>query len=209
MDDNLFSLELCIKDIEHLEKFSRFMEYKGEIKKDSIRCRFYVRNKHLKEVLNSYGCVPRKSLILEFPDENIFKSKHLIRHFIRGYFDGDGCISYNTKDHLSMNMSVLGTEIFLNKAKKYISPNFEYKLGYNNKNQSEITRSLQINGKNGLKALYYLYDSSIIYLNRKYNKYLEYCRLYEKSYRELQTNNGEDCDVNPVITTETKESVAS
>lgn len=40
-------------------------------------------------------------------------------------------------------------------------------------------------------------------------KKIKYCRLYEKSYRELQTNNGEDCDVNPVITTETKESVAS
>ena len=55
----------------------------------------------------------------------------------------------------------------------------------------------------------YLYNNSHIYLDRKYNKYLEYCRLYEESYRELQTNNGEGCDVNPVISTETKESVPS
>ena len=41
------------------------------------------------------------------------------------------------------------------------------------------------------------------------NKYLEYCRLYEESYRELQTNIGEDCDVNAEISTETKESVPS
>ena len=55
----------------------------------------------------------------------------------------------------------------------------------------------------------YLYNDSTIYLERKYNKYLEYCRLFEESNKLLQTNNGEDCDVNPVITGETKESPAS
>lgn len=38
---------------------------------------------------------------------------------------------------------------------------------------------------------------------------MEYCRLYEELYKELQTNIGEDCDVNPEISTETKESVSS
>lgn len=53
-----------------------------------------------------------------------------------------------------------------------------------------------------------MYDNCTIYLDRKYNKYLEYCRLYEESCKELQTKIGEGCDANPEVTTETKESVA-
>jgi hypothetical protein len=54
-----------------------------------------------------------------------------------------------------------------------------------------------------------MYHNANIYLDRKYVKYMEYCRLYEESYRELQTNIGESCDANPEISTETKESVPS
>lgn len=35
------------------------------------------------------GCILRKSLVLKFPS---IVSQNLIRHFIRGYMDGDGCI---------------------------------------------------------------------------------------------------------------------
>lgn len=49
------------------------------------RCRWWITDKHLWKTLNKYGCTPRKSLTLQFPNENIFKSKDLIRHFIRGW----------------------------------------------------------------------------------------------------------------------------
>lgn len=42
-------------------------------------------------------------------------------------------------------------------------------------------------------------SDSKIYLERKYKRYLEYCRLYEESYRVSQTNIGEDWNVNPEI----------
>ena len=41
---------------------------------------------------------------------------------------------------------------------------------------------------------------------RKFDKYKEYCRLYEESYRELESNIGESCDANPEITCDSKES---
>ena len=56
-------------------------------------------NKYFWNILNSYGCTPRKSLTLKFPDRDIFKSSDLIRHFIRGYFDGDGCFSRYIYSH--------------------------------------------------------------------------------------------------------------
>jgi hypothetical protein len=39
--------------------------------------------------LTRLGAVKNKSLILEFPQ---FITPKLLSHFIRGYFDGDGCI---------------------------------------------------------------------------------------------------------------------
>lgn len=44
--------------------------------------------------LISNGCVPKKSLILKFPEEDIV-SKELQSHFIRGYFDGDGSLLHS------------------------------------------------------------------------------------------------------------------
>lgn len=42
--------------------------------------------------LINLGCIPRKTLVLKFPNESTVP-KQLIKHFIRGYMDGDGCIS--------------------------------------------------------------------------------------------------------------------
>ena len=81
--DYHFELSLSANDTEHLNKFNKFM---GHISnnvhindancnnKICKRCRWSVRNKHLWEILNFYGCTPQKSLTLKFPDESIFKS---------------------------------------------------------------------------------------------------------------------------------------
>jgi hypothetical protein len=54
-----------------------------------------IRNSKLWEDLNKWGCVPNKSLILKFPDSEIFNNdESLILSFIRGYFDGDGSLGY-------------------------------------------------------------------------------------------------------------------
>ncbi len=84
--------DLHIDDIEHLEKLYSALNIFRLPRTDNKlqRCRFAISCKHIKDTLIEKGCVPNKSYVLKFPDENIFKSKDLIRHFIRGYFDGDG-----------------------------------------------------------------------------------------------------------------------
>ena len=92
------SLELKAEDIEHLKKFAKAIDYEKEIKTvkcsgyddTTKRCRLMFNNKHMWNTLNNLGCTPRKSLTLQFP--NI--SEKLEIPFIRGYFDGDGCLSY-------------------------------------------------------------------------------------------------------------------
>ena len=189
------SLQLC--DLNHLNKFKEFIKYSKDIKIDNYRCRFYVHNKHLWTTLASLGCTPLKSLILAFPNEYTFKNKKLIYDFIRGYFDGDGCISYGNKEHTQMNCSFLGTLGFLNCIKRYF--NIENKLSHNHNNEEESTMSLVITGNPALQILHTMYENATIYLDRKYEKYKEFCRLYEESYKLLEGNIGEPCDGNTEI----------
>lgn len=217
-----FELSLKGSDKEHLEKFNKFMEH---IDSNHVRltkttcsydgrkvicecCRWWIVNKHLWTTLNNYGCTPKKSLTLKFPDLNIFKTKYLVRDFIRGFFDGDGCISYSNKEHTMMNISFLGTLDMLEGVEENLPLLQKYKFSKNHDN-NDITMRFMICGKNGLSILHFLYNNATIYLNRKYNKYLEYCRLYEKSCKLSQTNIGGGCDVNPETSIESKESMPS
>lgn len=195
-----FEISLKSEDKDHLYKFNKFMKHcdPNHVKISNTnyqnngikykRCRWGIHNKHLWQTLNNYGCTPRKSLTLQFPDTKIFKSKDLIRHFMRGYFDGDGCISYGNKEHNKICIKILGTYAFLTELKKNLLTVTNYVLT-NNKNSSN-TKVLTITGKNAFKTIYYLYNNSKIYLNRKYRRYKEFCRVYKELYILLQTNNG-------------------
>lgn len=207
---NKFELSLKASDTSHLEKFNKFVG--GEANKVKInkvycnnikceRCRWNISNKHFREQLISLGCIPQKSLILQFPDESIFKSKDLIRHFIRGYWDGDGCLSWRNKEHTIPSISVLGTEDMLEGIKRNVPGIFNYSLHLNNK-ENTFTYVLSADNKVAFNVTQYLYSNSTIYLQRKYETYQIYCRLYEKSYRGLENKNGEPCDGNTVLNSE-------
>lgn len=212
--DNKFELSLKASDASHLEKFNKFMG--GESNKVKIgkvtcgnviceRCRWSVSNKHLKNTLVSLGCVPNKSLILKFPDISIFSDPSLIIHFIRGYWDGDGSLSWGNKAHTEPNISVLGTKDFLEGIKKNIPELENYSLHLNNKDNDK-TFVLSATYRVAFSVTTRLYKNSTIYLDRKYEKYLDYCRLYEKSDRLSETKIMGGCDANHEVNSETKES---
>lgn len=171
-----YSFELSLKgdDVEHLNRFNSFMEYRGNnVKlcptsckgKPFLRCRWVIGNKHLWETLNSYGCTPNKSLTLQFPEENIFKDKSLIRHFLRGYFDGDGCLSISKKDQISCQ--VLGTRKFLEAYLSYCPDTSNIKVRALKSKASYFGYST----KRAIDFAEFLYADSSIYLQRKYNRY--------------------------------------
>ena len=214
--DNGFELSLSAEDTEHLVKFNTFMQHnKDNVKigkakcngKEYTRCRWGVVNKHLWNTLNNLGCTPQKSNILKFPNLEIFSDRKLIIAFIRGYFDGDGCITAYTNG--KPKASFLGTEDFLN-----ILKNLLLMYGINTGKlvidpREKYTRTLNVSQPDSLKFLHLIYKDSNIYLTRKYNKYLTFCRPSEKSGGLLLDNIGEGCDVNTEITEEIKESSAS
>lgn len=201
-------LSLSSKDSPHLEKFAKFIGYTQPLYCDETRCRISVYSKHMWQVLNSNGCTPQKSLTLKFPKIELFKNTQLVFHFVRGYWDGDGCLSYSNKEHTRAEISVIGTDEILNPIIMLICPDIKPTLHILHPESQSITKYFNISGVNAYTTISKLYKNSTIYLQRKYEKYLEYCRLYEESCKESQTKIGEDCDVNPEVTTETKESVA-
>ena len=136
--------------------------------------------------LSKNGCVPNKSLILEFPNKDIVPT-HLLRHFIRGYFDGDGCISHSTgmRKRPDRNINKLypydkWTLKFV--GTKSMMEGIAYYMNMNNKLYNQISKknhyTLKCGGKSLVKEkLDILYENATIYLDRKYDKYKKLCSV--------------------------------
>ena len=173
--NNNIELSLSIQDYLHLEKFKLFLKNKNNIKtsnviinnKTFLRCRLVVTNKYFKEKLISLGCIPNKSLVLTFPDKNIFKVPNLVYDFVRGYFDGDGCISFTKTGRLMIN--IVGTKEFLSEIKNLFPNNFGKAL-IKDRRWKNNTYYIACSANNADAVLTKLYKNSTIYLDRKYNR---------------------------------------
>lgn len=107
------NLSLAEKDREILEQLSaclktnkplQYVEYHNG--NTSNQYRLVIANKHISEQLESLGCTRAKTFTCEFPS---WISQEMKRHFLRGYFDGDGHIGL-TK-HVA-RFEIVGTEKF-------------------------------------------------------------------------------------------------
>lgn len=122
------------------------------------------------ESLSKLGCVPRKSLILKFPTSKQVPN-HLLRHFVRGYFDGDGsvCCTNLKRGHVS----IAGSVSFC----AQLAEKLEEQLGRFNVTVPKQTPNIRIvqTGKQSiLRAFYdYTYRDATIFLKRKKDKYDE------------------------------------
>ena len=104
-----------------------------------------------------------------------------MRHFIRGYFDGDGCVyfrenkridSRNHKeyDHKELMISFVGTKDFLNSLNNsLLKHNIKFKA--NNSSNCGKASEIRLTKRDELFTFYnYLYDGQTICLERKLNK---------------------------------------
>lgn len=108
-------ISLSIKDLTHLKKIKKLFRttsviHEGNTNFNTRRVRLNICCRPLVNKVMEIGIPPRKSSVLTFP--NI--PDELASHFVRGYFDGDGCIR-KTGD--AAEISLLGTEQFLTSIK--------------------------------------------------------------------------------------------
>ena len=133
------------------------------------RCRCNVANKHFHNRLIELGCVPQKSLILRFPPLTIFSSVNLIRHFVRGYVDGDGSLSYTTTGKLVIQ--IIGTKEFLSKIISLYPMCFSGTKHKDKRHPNSNTYAISCSSDKADMFAKILYDNSNIYLDRKYERF--------------------------------------
>eukprot|EP01084_Bolivina_argentea_P127341 225226_1 len=95
--NSVIQLALKCIDYEHVAKLKKALNstYKLGFHKTNFQTcatSHQIYDKSLALDLINLGCIPKKSLTLEWP-QNI--PDPYIHHFVRGYFDGDGSIYFN------------------------------------------------------------------------------------------------------------------
>ena len=168
--ENNIELSLKSDDIHHLEKFRDFLNFSEDkhIFQNEIRCRISFRNSKTKQDLIDLGCLPRKSLVLTFPNKKQVPS-YLIPHFVRGYIDGDGSVMIGPKS--TPRLSILGTYNFLYELRKQMGWR-ENKILYKKPQEKTGVCAVEWGGRYVIKYLDDIYENANIYLDRKYEKYL-------------------------------------
>lgn len=179
-------IDLQEEDKEILVKFSHFLyndEFISSVKGRNghkNQSRLAIHGKYISTKLHELGCVSNKSLVLKFPETIL--NLELQRHFIRGYFDGDGSISKsnrvsNNKIIDDYHASIVSTNNFCQEVIKIVNNNidihFTDRITTPN-SQNNITHTISIRGNfQILKFMDWLYQDATIYMQRKYNKYLD------------------------------------
>ena len=160
---NQIEVSLSLQDEEHLIKLKQFINTNTNIIKDDHRCRLLFCSKALTNDLALLGCVNNKSLILTFPSDKQVP-QYLLKHFLRGYVDGDGCLCCTNK---TKDFSITSTKEFFDGMLKRTGWDSD-KCNYYLSGKAITWRCHRDVMPQYLK---YLYEDATIYLNRKYEKY--------------------------------------
>lgn len=212
--NNHISFTQLEQDKDILEKINTCMESTYPLHESiqetngKLKYKLSICSKQLSKSASNLGAVPNKSLILQFPNKNIFKSKNLIRHFIRGYFDGDGCIwdgkpkimtvknekkPGTTRQRVVHNVkfTFTGCFDFIDKLQDYLVLELNLKktkLNFSKAKETKHICTMEYSGRNQVKKLYdFMYKNATIFGNRKKLKFETInCALDEKSLSETR-----------------------
>lgn len=168
------------KEKEILLKIAKLMNWNVvlHLDKESKSFSIMTSNKHIYNQLLKLGMTPRKSLTIKFPKI----PKKYARHFIRGVFDGNGGISLYGKYKISNCNFASGSLLFLKKLKIVLlnkgikgSKIYKQKIYYTRFNKEPM-----------IKLFHYMYDDvpKSMYIERKYNKFVEWFNTRKIKYKK-------------------------
>ena len=192
-DRNSVALSLKEEDKEILEilnnllqpnKPLQYVEFKAT--NSSNQYRLVIANKHISQTLVELGCGKAKTHNLKFPTEEQVPS-HLIRHFVRGYFDGDGSVSGDKQKQFSF----VGTIDFLLPLQQILVKELNFsktKLDQRHEDREDSIRALRYCGINQCITFRdWLYKDATIYLERKKNIF-DSCISFERVERKCSVD---------------------
>lgn len=178
----VLSIGLKSSDDRHLEKLLRSMQSGALIKYHtrkngkSLACVTISSTKICNDLIN-LGCIRRKSW--GHPIPNI--SKDLIRHFIRGFVDGDGSIYKDKKTGKLWGFGIVATLPMLNFIESFFEQNGIKKTKLLRCKNSKCAYRLSSGGnRKNLKILDLLYADASVFLDRKMELYNQLKAQLEK-----------------------------
>jgi hypothetical protein len=119
-------INLKESDKELVERIKKFVDYPGRIYSQEktngeTQAVLTITSKEMVNDLRALGLGQHKTYSLKWPG---IIPDEFISHFVRGYFDGDGCVSYK-KNPFVFTCNIIGTESFISGIKN----NFEKQRG--------------------------------------------------------------------------------
>jgi len=195
---HIITLSLQESDKAILDKIKNELEYEGPLRfiplnnKNNNHKNQYalvINDPYMSDVLKELGLIKAKSLKLKFPE---FLPEELIRHFCRGYFDGDGNIYYYQKYNKCSTQTV-GTLDMCEHLSKILN-SMDCKNNIKHPKQcGDNTFIIQTSGnKSSYQFLSWMYEDAEMKLDRKYQYYINFCKSYAKSHINLTQNNDLD-----------------
>lgn len=192
------SIKLQKRDINHLKKFNRAIQ--GNVECTIFRRKCNLNNKYydgcqiklysekMIHDLMKHGVQPKQSLKMQFPNID----NQLVSHFVRGFFDGDGCIHLHTpkrksKSYIKADFTS-DSLYFLKSLRVILYENGIQSYIADEKNKNNFR--LVIGGiRNCDNFFNYIYKDATVYLDRKLNKknmLYEYLNLEQRLLRQSE-----------------------
>lgn len=165
------SIELERLDFNHLKKFRNNIESNHVItrrkNKERDTCTISMNSRHLANKLISIGCMNNKTVNGYIDQDNILNQFYYKVAFIRGYFDGNG---YVEKDERKYRL------VFTLQSEQLVTSlnSILHEMGIHTRIQhNHKYYRIHIERKNDFyKFLSLIYSNAKVYLDRKYNTYL-------------------------------------
>lgn len=180
----MVSITVDESDIRILEQFKEQTKVSTAIAKDGRGARqAVIRSNKMAEDLAKYGVVPRKTFKTYLPT-NI--PKNFMKDLIRGICDSDGSVGAQplktNPNKFNHWISFCGTRKLMEDISEYCyktlnlskkSKVYEYK-------DKSLSETKFKNIEDMYKVGMWMYDNSHFYLERKKNKFIEFCKHYNK-----------------------------
>ena len=187
-NSNTISIGLSIRDYDHLHRLKKSLKITRPIREfissngyKSCIISFYSQN--IKEKLISYNVIPNKKKYGKHPF--LLLNNDLIKHYVRGFFDGDGCVSESIRKETGAKryaIEIASCQEMLVFIKKFLADN--------NIEVSDIREHMsiyEIRTSNNLEIIKFfnlIYKDANIYLPRKYERLEDISRIYSISDEE-------------------------
>ena len=193
-----FSIRIGLKDVNLLLDIRRALKSNhaisiiavshGFLKKDGtppLACNLSITCPQIISDIKAHNIPVDKTHELTFPTGI---PSNLIRHFIRGYFDGDGSVFLKenkrflkTKEYpegylwenLSIGVSMVGTSSFLESVAQYLRP-LTGQRGNVREDKKKHCSSFLFSRNSCLNIYHYFYDDATIWLERKKKVFEDY-----------------------------------